>query len=153
MKWIKRLLAFSVICLLPTLGHAQFGSFGKKPDTKKPSTSATKKSSTTKSSSKSSTFGSLLKGKTGPRTPADKELLTYVKSTTKRITSTQKKKLHAILARGSQAELEKIDGIGEVKAKTIRSARPIVSVEDLANVSGFGKKTYGGVITWAKKEL
>lgn len=147
MKATLRLaLCLSLFLALPSLSHAQFGKVI--PKDKKPAAS--------KSTSKSGSFGSLLKNAAGlskARSPADKELRRYVQETTKRITYSQKKKLHTILAKGSQAELEKIDGIGEVKAKTIIAARPLLSVEDLANVSGFGKKTYGGVITWAKKTL
>jgi len=74
-----------------------------------------------------------------------------VKTTTKRLSSSQNKKLDTLLNKGSAKELQAITGIGEAKANVIRSARPIKGVEDLANVTGFGKKTYGDVIDWAKK--
>lgn len=45
----------------------------------------------------------------------------------------------------TQAQLESVNGIGPVKAKAIIEYRarnaPFKSVDDLANVKGFGKKT------------
>lgn len=49
----------------------------------------------------------------------------------------------------TQAQLESVNGIGPVKAKAIIEYRarnaPFKSVDDLANVKGFGKKTVDNV--------
>lgn len=49
----------------------------------------------------------------------------------------------------TQAQLESVNGIGPVKAKAIIEYRarnaPFKSVDDLANVKGFGKKTVNNV--------
>ena len=50
----------------------------------------------------------------------------------------------------SLTELQKLPGIGAVKAQTIIDARPFGSVNDLINVSGIGQATLNSIIEWCE---
>ncbi len=64
--------------------------------------------------------------------------------------SASRSKFLKILNKGTAEELGQVKGIGPVKAANIKKARPFKNVEQLANVTGFGEKTFKDVIQAAK---
>lgn len=66
------------------------------------------------------------------------------------LTSTQKKKLLALLNDGDAKELAGISGVGKVRGEAIAKARPFESLEDIRKVKGVGDKVFADVVSHGK---
>jgi DNA uptake protein ComE-like DNA-binding protein len=70
-----------------------------------------------------------------------------------KLSEAQQNRLLELLNKGDDAALEAIPGIGAVRAKSIKKARPLKTVEDLIAVEGVGEATYDETIKWAKSGM
>lgn len=83
-------------------------------------------------------------------TPASDAFMKKATTMVKGMPSAARSKFLKLLNKGTADELGKIKGIGPVKAANIKKARPFKKVEELANVTGFGEKSFKTVINSAK---
>lgn len=73
---------------------------------------------------------------------ADKALLADAKKEADALTPAQRTKLMELLNKGDTKALEAVEGIGEVRAKSIIAKRPYAKAEDAAMVDGIGIETF-----------
>ena len=56
-----------------------------------------------------------------------------------------------LLNKGKIEDFQKIEGIGEAKAKHLMKGRPYKKVDAAINITGIGEKLFGNIIKHAKK--
>ena len=66
------------------------------------------------------------------------------------LTTTQKTKMLSLLNEGETEELLVIKGISTTRAAAIDKARPFESIDEVVNVRGIGKSTFGEIISHAR---
>lgn len=111
--------------------------------TKKPADTTKKKPAEAKPAEK----------KTAEPSDADKALMAHAQKLSANLTEAQSKKLLDLLNTGDDKAVQEIPGIGEVKSKAIKKARPYKSVADLIMVEGVGEITFDDIVKWAKEGM
>jgi DNA uptake protein ComE-like DNA-binding protein len=81
---------------------------------------------------------------------AGQTLVVHAEKESANLTDAQSKKLLDVLNTGDDVAIEAIPGVGEVKAKALKQARPFRSVVSLIMVEGIGEVTFDAIIKWTK---
>ena len=142
---MKKLIPFAIAFgLMMPLAHAQ-----KKTETAKDKTTA---ADTKKPEKKAKETTADKKKDTKPEdlSESDKALLADAKKEADALTPTQHTKLMELANKGTAKELEAVEGIGEVRAKSIIAKRPFAKAEDVAMVDGVGIETFKNLCTSVK---
>lgn len=142
-KLIPLAIAFG---LMMPLAHAQKKT---EPAKEKPAAADTKK---TEPKPKEATPDKKKETKPAELSDADKALLADAKKEVDALTPTQQTKLLELLNKGDAKSLQAVDGIGEVRAKSIIAKRPFVKAEDASMVDGVGIETFKNLCATAKGE-
>jgi DNA uptake protein ComE-like DNA-binding protein len=88
--------------------------------------------------------------KTTELSDADKALQENAKKAYAELTAAQKARFMDLVNKGDSKVLQEVDGLGEVKAKSIIAKRPFASAEDVIMVEGIGEDTFNNIIAFAK---
>ena len=164
----KLVICLVAVCLMNPLLHAQKATEKKesgKPNAKSEATkkeeaspqkkganSKAKSTSATKEKSENSASG---KKASDPKKPwirvANTALKKKAADITKKLKTTEKRKLLKFLNEGKPAELAKIPGIGKSRAENLTKGRPYKAVDEIVNIAGIGEKTFEKVAGYVKK--
>ena len=69
----------------------------------------------------------------------------------KALPSAKKTKLLGLLNKGKLEDFKEYPGVGPAKFENMKKGRPYKTVDALANINGFGEKTFKAVVDHAKK--
>ncbi len=134
---MKKLIPFAIAFgLMMPLAHAQT-----KTEATKDKTTAADPAKPEKKA-KATTADKKKEAKPAELSESDKALLADAKKEADALSPAQNTKLLELLNKGTAKELEAVEGIGEVRSKSIIAKRPFAKAEDVAMVDGVGIETF-----------
>ncbi len=81
---------------------------------------------------------------------SDKALMASAQKKVAGLSASEKAKALTLMNTGSSADIQKVDGFGEQKAKNVIKKRPFTNLEDVIMVDLVGENTFDLLLTWAK---